>query len=91
MALGLVYGREQLDDWPGYLASLRPARRFCRRFEQEHGSTMCGGVLESQLGSRFNLADPAESAEYVAAGGPQSCAAVIKNAVRIATGEIMDK
>ncbi len=91
MALGLVYGREKLDDWPGYLASLRPTRRFCRRFEQEHGSTMCGGVLESQLGQSFNLADPSESAQYVAAGGPQICGAVIKKAVRIAAEGILDK
>jgi hypothetical protein len=52
---------------------------------------MCDGVLETELGTRFDLADPAEFADYVAAGGPQSCAVVIKNAVRIAAGEIMDK
>ena len=32
MALGLVYGRERLDDWSGYIRSLPPTRRFCRRF-----------------------------------------------------------
>jgi C_GCAxxG_C_C family probable redox protein len=51
MALGLVYGRDELDDWSGYLASLRPARRFCRRFEKEHSGTTCGDVLESHIAS----------------------------------------
>src|SRR5512137_629296 len=44
MAIGLVYGRDNLDDWKGYLASLPPARRFCRRFEEQHGSTMCSAI-----------------------------------------------
>ena len=35
MALGLVYGRNDLDDWKGYLASLPPSRSFCRRFVEE--------------------------------------------------------
>jgi len=61
MALGLVFGREELDDWPGYLSSLRPARRFCRQFEKVHGGTACGDVLEHHMGRRFNLADRAES------------------------------
>jgi C_GCAxxG_C_C family probable redox protein len=55
MALGLVYGRDKLDDWPGYLASLRPARRFCRRFEREMGSTMCADIY---LGSIQTIVFP---------------------------------
>lgn len=91
MALGLVYGREKLDDWAGYFASLPSARRFCRRFEKENGSTMCGDILETQLGRRFNLADPAEAEEYLAAGGSECCAAVVSNAVRITAEEILKK
>src|SRR4030067_3367544 len=41
MAIGLVYGRDRLDDWKGYNASLSPSRRFCARFEEVHGSTSC--------------------------------------------------
>lgn len=84
MALGLVYGREKLDDWPGYLASLRPARRFCRRFEQQLGSTMCADILDKELGKRFNLANPAEAMEYAASGGAEKCTTVIQKGVRIA-------
>ena len=91
MALGLVYGRDRLDDWPGYLASLRPARRFCRRFEQELGSTMCSDILEREMGKRFNLADPVEAMEYAASGGAEKCTAVIQKGVRIAAKLLRDR
>jgi hypothetical protein len=31
MALGLVFGRDNIDDMPGYLRSLPPARKFQER------------------------------------------------------------
>lgn len=37
MAIGLVHGRDRLDDRTGYLAALVPARRFCRKFEEANG------------------------------------------------------
>jgi C_GCAxxG_C_C family probable redox protein len=84
MAIGLVHGRDRLDDWKGYLASLPPSRRFCRRFEEAHGSTACADLLEARLGRRFNLAERRESLEYVAADGPQACSEIIATAVQIA-------
>lgn len=84
MAIGLVYGRDRLDDWKGYIASLPPSRGFCRRFEEVHGSTSCAQLLEAKLGRRFNLADRGESLEYVAVGGPQACSEIITTAVQIA-------
>ncbi len=91
MAIGLVYGRDKLDDWKGYIASLPPSRRFCRRFEEEHGSTGCANLLEAKLGRRFNLADRGESLEYVAAGGPQVCGDIIASAVQMAAEIILKK
>lgn len=91
MAIGLVYGRDNLNDWKGYFASLPPSRRFCRRFEEAHGSTSCVSLLEAKLGRRFNLADRGESLEYVAAGGPQACGEIIASAVQIAADIIQKK
>ena len=91
MAIGLVYGRDRLDDWKGYIASLPPSRRFCRRFEEAHGSTSCANLLEAKLGRRFNLADRSESLEYFAAGGPQACGEIIISAVQIAAEIIVKK
>jgi C_GCAxxG_C_C family probable redox protein len=91
MALGLVFGREKLDDQEGFFASLPPAMRFCHRFEEEVSSTMCGAILESELGKRYNLADPAQLAEWQAAGGPDKCMAVVRKGVRIAAEIIQEK
>ena len=88
MALGLVFGRDNIDDMPGYLRSLPPARKFCRQFEKEQGSTMCGAILESKLGKKYNLANPIVVAMYLSSGGPEKCAEVVASAVRIAA-EIM--
>jgi C_GCAxxG_C_C family probable redox protein len=89
MALGLVFGRDELDDWAGYLSSLRPSRRFCREFDKEHGGTNCGDVLETHLGRRYNLADRTESSEYLAADGGLVCAGVVASAVHIAARAIL--
>jgi len=93
MALGLVYGRdrEQLDDWSRYIRSLPSAIRFCRSFEAEFGSTMCGDIVEKQFGRRFNLADPAESMEWIGEGAVEKCGAVITTAVGIAAEIIRRK
>lgn len=93
MALGLIYGRdrEQLDDWSSYIRSLPSARRFCRNFEAVYGSTMCGDIVEKQFGRRFNLADPAESMEWLSEGAVQKCGEVITSAVGIAAEIIKRK
>jgi C_GCAxxG_C_C family probable redox protein len=91
MAIGLVYGREDLEDWHAYLASLPPARRFTRRFEELHGSTACETILEGKLGRKFNLADTGQSLEYVEAGGPQVCGEVLATAVQAAAEIIARK
>ncbi len=91
MAIGLVYGRDDLEDWHGYLGSLPPARRFARRFEELNGSTDCEQILEAKLGRKFNLADTGQSLEYVQAGGPQVCGEVLAGAVQIAAELIARK
>jgi C_GCAxxG_C_C family probable redox protein len=84
MALGLVFGRDRLDDLPGMRAAFVPGITFCRRFTQEVGSTRCGDILETLFGKRFNLTDPAQVAEYSAAGAIEKCGAVTRKGVRIA-------
>jgi len=84
MALGLVYGREDLSNKRGYVASLPSARRFCTEFENEFGSTSCAKILESKMGKKFNLADSAGSKEYLIAGGQEICGKILARAVEIA-------
>lgn len=91
MALGLIYGRdrENLGDFRSYQRSLPPARRFCRRFENEVGSTMCGDIIEAEFGKRYDLADPVQAMEWMNAGALEKCGAVIRKGVRIAAEIIM--
>lgn len=91
MALGLVHGREKLDDVRGFLVSLRRARKFCQRFEDELGSTMCADIVEAESGKRYDLADRAQAAEWQAGGGLEQCTAVVRKAVRIAADIGLDK
>jgi C_GCAxxG_C_C family probable redox protein len=91
MALGLVYGREDLTDWRGYIGSLPSARRFCAQFEEENDSTACSAILQKKLGRNFDLADRVEAIEYAQSGGPQACAEVVASAVEIASEGIKKK
>ncbi len=91
LALGLVYGRDRLEDWAGWRACLVPARAFCQRFESEMGSTMCGDIVEKLFGQRYNLADPADLAKFQRVGPTAKCGGVVRKAVRIAAGLILDK
>ncbi len=91
MAIGLVYGREDLDDFKAYIGSLPAARRFCRGFEELHGSMACGRILEARLGRKFDLADRGEATEYAAAGGAEACGDVVARSVEMAAEIIRRK
>lgn len=88
MALGLVVGRDDLNDWKGYIGSLPSARRFCKRFEKEHGNTACARVLVAKLGRNYDLADRVEAIAYATSGDPDACSEVVASAVRIASEAI---
>jgi C_GCAxxG_C_C family probable redox protein len=91
LAIGFVYGRERLDDWTGWRACLVPARAFCERFEAELGSTRCGDIVEKLFGRRYNLADPVDLGKFQEAGATAKCSRVVRTAVRLAAGIILDK
>jgi len=92
MALGLVFGREHVEDSATWQASLVPARTFCARFEKELGSTQCGDLLEKHFGKRYNLADPFERAQFIAArpGPTEVCGGIVTTAVRLAAEVIFE-
>jgi C_GCAxxG_C_C family probable redox protein len=90
MALGLVFGRERLDDWDGYIHSIPPVRAFFRHFKREVGSVVCGDVVESEFGERFDVVEPAETKRWLEAGAIEKCAAVVGKGVRIAAEIILE-
>jgi C_GCAxxG_C_C family probable redox protein len=91
MALGLVYGREDLTNWKGYIGSLPSARRFCKRFEAENGNTACAAILREKLGRNYDLADQVQALEYASSGGPEACSEVVASAIVIASEGIAKK
>ena len=91
MALGLVYGRDDLTDWKGYIRSLPSARRFCSQFEEENGSTACALILQKKLGRNYDLADQVQALEYASAGGPEACSKVVASAITIASKGLAKK
>jgi hypothetical protein len=91
MALGLVYGRDDMNDWKGYIGSLPSARRFCRQFEEQNGSTVCAAILQEKLGQTFDLADQVQALEYANAGGPDACSEVVASAITIASNGLVKK
>jgi C_GCAxxG_C_C family probable redox protein len=88
MALGLEFGREDLSDRRGYIGSLPSARRFCKRFEEENGSTDCASILKGKLGRDYDLANKNEALEYSVSGGPEACTKVVACAIQIASEAI---
>ncbi len=91
MALGLVYGREQLNNQRGYIGSLPSARKFCASFEKEFGGTTCSQILETKMGRSFNLIDAGDSKIYIKNGGQKICGEVVAIASKIAAELIQKK
>jgi len=79
MAIGMVLGRDRLDDQQGMQRSLAAARRFCSAFETQFGGTSCRVILYQALGSDFDLANPDGLNAYVKAGGYQHCSEVVSH------------
>lgn len=88
MAIGMVLGRDRLDDRAGAQPSVKAARHFCRGFAAEFGSTSCRAVLQQGLGGSFDFTRPEEAAAYVAAGGDQFCSRLVGRSVMLAAEAI---
>jgi C_GCAxxG_C_C family probable redox protein len=92
-AMGLIFGRgeQRLNDWDTYRSSLVPAGEFCDQFVEEFGSTMCHEIQKGEFGRCYHLTDPEELKEFQQADATSHCSKVVKKAVRIAAGIILEK
>ena len=92
MVFGQIYGRGEgrLHDWDGYRSSLVPSGRFCELFRKEFGSTLCRDVQEDRFGRSFQLTDPEELKLFQSADATGRCSAVVRKAVRMAAGIILN-
>jgi len=94
MALGLVYGRDDIRDTQAYRDAMKPANEivdeFKRRLEEEFGfdepldSTICRDIQERIYGRSFDLNNPEDYPLFLEAGGhddegcPKTCAVAAK-------------
>jgi len=90
MAMGLIYGRDHLDDWDKYRSSLIPTNKFCQQFEKEMGTTLCCQIQERAFGQSFNLMDPEQLKEFQRAGATAKCSQVVQKACRLAAEIILE-
>ena len=90
MAMGMIYGRENLEDWEKYRSSLIPTNKFCSRFQEELGSTLCCQIQERAFGKSFNLMDPEQLREFQKAGATGRCSRVVQKACRLAADIILE-
>ena len=91
MAMGLIYGRDRLDDWETYRKSMIPTGRFCEKFKARMGSTSCCKIQEKAFGKCFNLMNKDDLQEFQRADATAKCSKVVSTAVNIAAEIILEE
>ena len=87
MTLGLVFGRQKIEDFPQLASSFVPARTLYARFREEFGSCLCRDVMTTQLGRFYDLAT--EYQQFQEAGGYERCSRVAAKTARMAAELIL--
>ncbi len=102
MALGLVIGREKIEDSKTYREAKAPCLVVYNRikeelkrvfgFEGELKSTLCGDIQEKVHGRPFKMWDAADYQAFLDAGGHSEagCPKVCAVAARVAAERIVD-
>jgi C_GCAxxG_C_C family probable redox protein len=92
MVFGLIYGRgkNSLQDWDAYRASLVPSGKFCQQFETRFGSTMCGEIQKARFGRSYNLTEPEDLRAFQEADATKQCSLVVRQAVRLAAEMLLN-
>ena len=89
MAIGLVLGREELEDIQAYRVSMQASYEMYNRFREEMGGSMCFEIHKKLLGSSFDFKIDEEAEEWYKAGGLEKCPMVCAIAARIAADIIL--
>ena len=90
LAIGLALAPKDHRDQVQTAKCHAAAQQLCTAVEKEFGSTRCGDIIEHCCGTRYDLNDPEQAKQYVAAGGLKECLNVVQTAVTIATGILED-
>jgi len=84
MALGLAYGREQIDDLDGLYNALPIIREYCLRFEKEVGGITCRQILKSDFTDLASTDQPFKAWKQLYISEMRRCEGVLSKSVHIA-------
>ena len=93
MAIGLAYGRDELESIEtseAFAEALERGGRMCDRFKDEFGSLRCHDVQQAIFGRSWDLRDPEEKNDFLSRDEVDKCSdLVIKKTVCIAAEVIL--
>lgn len=89
VALGIVFGRRNIENFVELSQSMKPVRKLYRSFQEEFGSCLCRDVMASKLGKFYDLACDYE--DFEAAGGYEHCPKVVGKAARLTAELILEE
>lgn len=94
MAIGLVYGRDKLEDLktsPSYQEAMERSGRLCDRFKKEFGKLRCRDVQKAVFGRSWDLRNPEENEQFFnRLEADDKCANVISKTARLAAEVILE-
>lgn len=89
MVIGLVLGREELENIQAYRDTMEASYKLYYRFKEELESTICFEIQKSLLGRSFDFKIDEEAEGWYKAGGLEKCPMVCAIAARIAADIIL--
>ncbi|NQU59599.1 MAG: C_GCAxxG_C_C family protein [Rhodospirillales bacterium] len=102
MALGLVVGREKMEDTEAYRESMKPSADLIERFKEELkkqfgfegelDGTLCKQIHEKIYGRPFDMMDPEDYRAFLDAGGhgDNGCLKVCGVAAQVGAEKILE-
>ena len=102
MALGLLMGRERMEDTEQYERAVQPAQEICdtfvavlvHRYEMRDPltSTLCRDIRQRIFGRTFDVSKPEDRQAFVDLGGrsDQGCPKVCGIGARVAADKILE-
>lgn len=93
LAIGYLYGREKEDfnDMMKLVKANLMAKELRDRFVRKYGSVRCLDLQNKFFGRFFNLYDPAELQDALAAGMLDTCSDVVGNVARMTVDIILEE
>jgi len=89
MAIGLVRGRAELEDFDAYVETMKMGVEMFNRFKEKMGSPKCFDIQERFLGRRFNFFNEEDREAWYKGGGIEICPWVCGEAARMAADIIL--